>query len=62
MASAEHEPVTRVRGRAPGQGGLCPPEAESILVKFDSTAKVAGSCAVARLVGKVTVGRPAMLV
>ena len=41
MASAEHEPVTRVRDRAPsgvqGQspwsgGGALPPEAESILV------------------------------
>ena len=41
MASAEHEPITRVwvqspqresRGRAPGQGGEAPPEAESILV------------------------------
>ena len=41
MASAEHEPITRVwvqspqresRGRAPGQGGEAPTEAESILV------------------------------
>ena len=43
MASAEHEPITGgleaeppagSRGRAPGQGvrGVCPPEAESILV------------------------------
>jgi len=34
MASAEYEPITGSRGRAPGQGvrGRSPPEAESILV------------------------------
>ena len=34
MASAEHEPITGVWGRAPGQRvrGRSPPEAESILV------------------------------
>ena len=43
MASAEHEPITGVWGQSPqrgpgaeplvrGSGGLCPPEAESILV------------------------------
>jgi len=43
MTSAEHEPITGVRGQSPqrgpgaepwsgGQGGKAPPEAESILV------------------------------
>ena len=39
MASAEHELITGVWGRAPGQGvrGAKPPEAESILVIGRST-------------------------